>query len=116
MTSASSSALRAVGANAQRRCRPLLEAVVSQRFSIVDLPSEYTWTLTFENSRLCRPFLRRGVGATAAVQEECDVGTTNKGQEDALAAAKTEAEEAAVLVQKEEEDSANKKFLKVPFY
>ena len=112
MTSASSSALRAVGANAQRRCQPLLEAVVSQRFSIVDLPNEYTWALTFENSRLCRPFLRRGVGATAAVQEECDVGTTNKGQEDALAAAKTEAEETAVLVQNEEEDSANKKFLK----
>jgi len=50
------------------------------------------------------------------VQEECDVGTTNKGQEDALAAAKTEAEETAVLVQNEEEDSANKKFLQVPFY
>ncbi len=40
------------------------------------------------------------------------MGTTNKGQEDALTAAKTEAEEAAVLVQKEEQDAANKKVLK----
>ena len=57
------------------------------------------------------PPFRRRVGATAAAQEEGDVGTTNKGQEDALTAAKTEAE-AAVLVQKEEQDAANKKVLK----